>query len=319
MDKGNYWENRNVLITGGTGFVGSWLAEDLIKRGAKVYLFSKNNSSLNLDSEIFSGDILDFKFIKYILESKQITDVFHLAAQPLPSEGIRSPRETIETNVMGTVNVLDACKKVGGIDSIVIASSINAYGNSQELPFTENTLFKKGFPYDVSKACTDEIARSFAETFDLPIRIARCSNIYGPRDLNFNRLVPKLIKCLIEDKEFVLRNKGEHKRGFFYIKDAIDGYRKLAEIHVDPGEAFNLGPDNPTKVIEFVDKLIGYSGKDYEKLKIVPNTDKEITDQYHDSSKAKKKLGWAPRYNLKQGLEETFIWYNKYFKNNDKN
>lgn len=321
----NYWQDRNVLITGGTGFVGNWLAKDLVEREANVYILAKDGEEIGKQDfskepkKIIFGDINQFSSIEKILFSNKINDIFHLAAQALPSEGIDHPRETIQTNVMGTTNLIDACRKSKEIKSIVIASSINAYGNSQKLPFTEETPFKKGFPYDVSKACTDEIARSFAETYNMPIKIARCSNIYGPGDLNFKRLAPKLIKCLIEDKGFILRNNGEHKRGFFYISDAIEGYKRLAESKVNPGEAFNFGPDKPVKLIEFVNNLIKCSGKEYKKLNIISNTNKEITDQYHDSSKAKKTLNWNPKYHLKKGLEETFIWYEEYFKKNGKN
>jgi len=321
----NFWKDKNVFITGGAGFIGTWIIKELVDKGAEVYCLVKempkesNFTGLGLDKKVslIYGDILDINSLKLFFEKYNIDSVFHLAAQPLVQLALKFPLETIETNVMGTLNVLEACRLNPRIKRILIASTDKAYGSSEKLPYDETFPLRGEYPYDVSKSCVDLISHAYGKTYNMPVAITRCSNVYGGGDLNFDRIVPETIKHILFNENISIRSSGKFKREFFYVKDAAHAYVVLAEKIEElglKGEAFNFGTDKPVVILDLVKNIIDISERKDVKIDILDIAKAEIKDQYLSSEKARKILKWEPKYNLEEGLKETFNWYKEYFK-----
>ncbi|MDP1728807.1 MAG: NAD-dependent epimerase/dehydratase family protein [archaeon] len=324
----NYWKNKNVLITGGTGYLGLEIASKLIELSGKVICFSKDNpkekslfytNKMQDKIKIILGNILDLELVKKTIQENNIEVVFHLAGQPIANIGLEKPLETIQTNVMGTTTLLEACRLTSSVKSILVASSIHAYNPNKPMPFREDDELKGKYPYEASKSCLDIISQCYGKTYDLNIGITRFSNIYGGGDLEFNRLVSKTIKDIIENNKITLVHEGKPIREFIYIKDAVRANLSLAE-NIDrlklKGEAFNFGLEKTYKVIEIVNMLIEIGkqfGFDAPEVKLSKQEVKDVRDLYPCSEKAKQLIGWNPEYSLREGLLETFKWYMDYF------
>src|SRR3989338_6269275 len=282
---------KNVLVTGGAGFIGSHLVNKLIEKGHKVIVIDNLSSGRKENPNV----------------------VFHLAAQPLVDEAYKNPFLAIETNVMGTVNVLEACRKKGSMDSIVVVSSDKAYGKSKELPYKEHFPLKGDHPYDASKSAADLIAQTYFSTYGLPIVITRFSNVFGPGDLNFSRIIPGAIKAVIKNKEFLIRSDGKMIREYTYVKDIADGCIKLIE-NKDKvlGQAFNFGSKNIFSVIDVVKRTEKILGQKIN-YKILNTAQNEIPEQYLDWTKAKKFLNWQPETTFENGIKETYNWCKNFY------
>jgi CDP-glucose 4,6-dehydratase len=318
-------KGKNVFVTGATGIVGYWLTSHLYQLGAEVTIYMRDfvpKSSL-IKSTIFSkvnvvtGHLEDYLNIKRALNEYEVDTVFHLGAQTIVETANRSPLATFNSNVRGTWNVLEACRNSILVKNIVVASSDKAYGSNDELPYTEDMPLAGEHPYDVSKSCSDLIAQSYSKTYGMPIGVARCGNIYGGNDLNFNRIVPGTIKSLLHNQRPIIRSDGTFKRDYIYVNDVVDSYITIAEnLHKKEikGQSFNFGNDKPLKVLEIVKAIQGLMGKEKLKPKILNTARGEIKDQYLNSKKARKLLNWKPKYTLEQGLKETIEWYKNFFK-----
>ena len=320
----NFWKDKRVFITGGTGFIGSWLVNKLVELNANVFCLSEkqlNEKSnfillgLNKQVKLINGNVLDFELLNKTIKENEIEVVFHLAAQPLVQVAIKNPVETLKINIIGTANVLEACR-LNNVKSTVVASTDKAYGEGQ-VPYKEDYCLNAKYPYDVSKSCADLIAGMYGKTYKLQIGIARFTNTYGPGDFNFDRIVPETIKSLIEGNDIKIRSNGKFKRDFIYVKDVVNAYLVLAEKTQElklEGDAFNFGSGNPVLMIDLVNKILEFSGNKKSKINILNQVKSEIKDSYVSIEKASKILGWKPEYGLEQGLKETFKWYEKYFK-----
>jgi CDP-glucose 4,6-dehydratase len=224
--------------------------------------------------------------------------------------------ETFESNIRGTYNVLEACRvHADQVKRIAVASSDKAYGDYQGTPYTEDMPLVGRHPYDVSKTCTDFIAQAYAYTYELPITIARCGNIYGGGDLNWTRLVPGTIRSLRQGEPPRIRSDGSYVRDYLYVKDAASAYLTLAEHAPEEGvrgEAFNFSAGNPQSVLELVGHIARLMGKRHLQPRILNSAKHEIARQVLSSDKAHDRLGWRPRYTLEQGLVETIDWYSGY-------
>ena len=320
-------KNKNVFVTGASGIVGYWLVSYLHNIGAQVTIYLRDfvpKSSL-IKSQLFgkvnvvSGQLEDYLNIKRALNEYEVETVFHLGAQTIVGTAYRSPLGTFNANIRGTWNVLEACRNSHLVKNIVVASSDKAYGSGDKLPYTEDMPLNGQHPYDVSKSCADLIAKSYATTYGLAIGIARCGNIFGGNDLNFNRIVPGTIKSLLHNEIPVIRSDGTFKRDYIYVKDAVDSYVVIAEnLHrkLIQGQSFNFGNDKPIAVLEIVREMQKLMKKQHLKPKILNKAKGEIKDQYLDSGKARKMLGWIPKYSLMQGLKETIKWYRDFFRQN---
>lgn len=307
---------KNILITGGAGFIGSHLVDKLVKLGKKIAvvdnLSSGRKENVNKKARFYKMDVRDSR-LSDVIKREKIETIFHLAAQPIVETAYDSPLETIEINIMGTANVLEVCRKNGKLKSIIIVSSDKAYGKNSKLPYTEETPLNGDHPYEVSKTAADLIAKTYANTYGLPVAITRFSNVYGPGDTNFSRIVPGALEAIIKNKELLIRSDGKMIREYTYVKDIADGCIILAEdISKTRGNAFNFGSRNIFSVIETVKRIgkILDAKINYKILNIAKN---EISKQYLDWTKAKRELGWRPKTNFEEGIKESFKWYKKYF------
>lgn len=324
---GDFWDGKNVFVTGATGMIGAFLVSDLLSKGSNVVALIKDSE---LESELYrSGDINhisvvngrleDFAILENALNTKEIEIVFHLGAQTIVGAAHRYPLHTFEANIRGTYNLLDACRvHSDSVQGVVIASSDKAYGEQQELPYKEEAPLEGRHPYEVSKSCADMLAQSYNHTYGLRVGIARCGNVYGGNDLNFSRIVPGTIRSLLRGEPPVIRSDGTYIRDYIYVKDVARAYMLLAESLGEDsanGEAFNFGNEKPVAVLEIVTAI--QKLMDLQELKpVISRTARgEIKNQYLDSGKAQELLGWRPLCTLEEGLAETIAWYEDYFKN----
>jgi len=276
---------------------------------------------LNEKVTVIEGATDDYLLLERALNEYEIDTVFHLAAQTIVGAGHRSPLPTFETNIRGTWNVLEACRRNPSlVKRIIIASSVNAYGVQETLPYTETSPLKGTYPYDVSKTCTDLIAYTYFNTYHLPVAITRCGNIYGGGDLNFNRLIPGTIKSVFYREPIIVRSSGRVKRDYCYVKDIARAYLTLAEniekLHL-AGEAFNFSSGTQVSVLDIIHKVLKIMGQKDFPIKILNEAKGEMKDQYLSIEKARKALNWSPHYTLEDGLQETVAWYREFLKGNE--
>jgi CDP-glucose 4,6-dehydratase len=303
--RNNYWLDKPVLITGINGFVGSHLATALEKKGANVWGISRTKES----KPVIKANIIDYSAIDAIIKEKKIAICFHLAAESLVESGQDDPYHTFKINILGTLNILESARK-NNLERIIIASSSHVYGESP-LPYKEEYAPKPSRPYETSKTSIDLIAQSYADTFNLPVLISRFSNIYGPGDLSFNRLIPKTIKSVLANENPQMWGGGAI-RDYIYIEDVISGYIKLATIpssSIEKNRIFNFGTGHRLSVREVIEKIIKASDKDLKIEKIEDARASEIKKQYVSSAKARRILGWRPKTSMEKGLEKTMRWY----------
>lgn len=305
----NYFKNKNILITGITGFVGSHLAKRLELLGATVYGISRSSEK----KHIFKASITDFSTLDEVIRKKKITLCFHLAAESLVESGQSDPYHTFKINTLGTLNILETARK-NNLEKVIIASTSHVYGENK-VPFREIYQPKPSRPYETSKTCTDLLAQSYADTFNLPVLIPRFINIYGPGDMNFNRLIPKTITSILHNEQPTMWG-GSAVRDYLYITDAINAYICLAKVSMEKigkNRIFNFGSDNIISVKDLMQKLIDLSQRDVTIKKIEDAREHEIKAQYVSWAKAKRLLGWQPEVGLDEGLCKTFKWYEEYF------
>lgn len=319
----NYWKGKRVLVTGVNGFLGSWLAQSLVKSGAHIVGFDCDfnpNSFLHLsgtETQIIKvyGRLEDYDLIRKVLDEYKIDTCFHLGAQAIVQTAVKSPLPTFESNIKGTWNILEATRNSGQIERIVVASSDKAYGTHEKLPYSEEYCLHGLHPYDVSKTCADLLSQTYYHTYGLPIGIARCGNIYGGGDLNFDRIVPGTIWSLLRNERPVIRSDGTHMRDYLYIEDAVDAYVSLAR-NLDrkeiQGQAFNFGTEKPISVLDFVAKICFLMGKTDLQPVILNEAYHEILRQYLSFEKANQLLDWKPKYSLDEGLRTTIHWYKEF-------
>jgi CDP-glucose 4,6-dehydratase len=319
------WAGRRVLVTGATGIVGSWLVKELLAQNAYVValvLDADPQSELVRSGDlqkcaVVTGALEDISSIERAATLHEVDSVFHLGAQTIVGVARRAPLATLESNVRGTYNVLEVCRRHADlIDRIVVASSDKAYGEAERLPYTEDSPLAASHPYDVSKAAGDMIAQAYHHTYGLPVAIARCGNIYGGGDLNWSRIVPGTIRSLLADERPVLRSDGTFVRDYLYVRDAVQGYLDLgARLEVDGigGGGFNFSAEDPVTVADLVSSISELMGKETIEPIIHGDAVGEIHDQSLSAAKARRLLGWKPSYDRRAGMMETIGWYREFF------
>ncbi len=320
-----FWRDRNVLITGAGGFVGSWLASALVDRGALVTAILRDEPRLsNFDLlgladrvNVVRGSIVDPATVERALNEYEVDTVYHLAAQAIVGAANRSPVSTFESNVRGTWIILEACRTAPLVKRVIVASSDKAYGSQPTLPYTEDMVLRGVNPYDASKACAEVLVRSYRETFGLDVAVARCANIYGGGDLNFSRLIPGAIRSVLMGERPILRSDGSPVRDYLHVDDAVAAYLTLGERfeQVDTGDyAFNFGGGQPISVLEMLRRVLEACKSEDLALDIrgggVPPA--EIDRQFLDSTLARLTLGWQASVGLDVGLDQTVRWYQRF-------
>ncbi|XYJ23096.1 GDP-mannose 4,6-dehydratase [Bacillus velezensis] len=322
----SFWKNKNVFVTGCTGLLGSSLVKELIDQGANVTgLVRDTVPKSNLyqgeqvkQMNIVHGALEDLDVIERALGEYEIDTVFHLAAQAIVGVANRNPISTFEANILGTWNILEACRRHPLIKRVIVASSDKAYGDQPTLPYDENMPLQGKHPYDVSKSCADLLSHTYFNTYGLPVCITRCGNLYGGGDLNFNRIIPQTIQLVLNGEAPEIRSDGTFIRDYFYIEDAVEAYLLLAEKMEElnlAGEAFNFSNEIQLTVLELVEKILKAMDSDL-KPKVLNQGSHEIKHQYLSAEKARKLLNWTPAHTIDEGLEKTIEWYKAFFKSN---
>ncbi|EIF12274.1 MULTISPECIES: GDP-mannose 4,6-dehydratase [Bacillus] len=319
----SFWKNKNVFVTGCTGLLGSCLVKELIDQGANVTgLVRDTVPKSNLyqgeqvkQMNIVQGVLEDLDVIERALGEYEIDTVFHLAAQAIVGVANRNPISTFEANILGTWNILEACRRHPLIKRVIVASSDKAYGDQPVLPYDENMPLQGKHPYDVSKSCADLLSHTYFNTYGLPVCITRCGNLYGGGDLNFNRIIPQTIQLVLNGEAPEIRSDGTFIRDYFYIEDAVEAYLLLAEKMEElnlAGEAFNFSNEIQLTVLELVEKILKAMDSDL-KPKVLNQGSHEIKHQYLSAEKARKLLNWMPAHTIDEGLEKTIEWYKAFF------
>ena len=300
--------------------VGSWLTKALLRGGAFVVGLIRDADA---QSELFrsrtieeiatvNGRLEEFTTVERAISEHAVNVVFHLGAQTIVPTAHRSPLLTFESNVRGTYHVLEACRVHRDlVQGIVIASTDKVYGNSDE-PSEEQMPLRSDHPYEVSKMCLELIAKSYVQTYGLPLALTRCGNIYGGGDLNWSRIVPGTIRSLLLGEQPIIRSNGRLIRDYLYIEDAVSAYMTLAEQLHRPeikGEAFNFSAESPLNVLELVALIQRLMQCTHIEPVILNQADGELTVQSLSARRARQMLGWNPKWSLEDGLSDTIAWY----------
>ena len=314
------WCDRPVLVTGATGLLGSWIVGRLIELEADVVALVRDwvpqsrfvTQGYDKRVTVVRGDVRDQVALERVLGEYEIHTILHLAAQTIVGIANRNPISTFETNIGGTWALLEAVRRSPVVRSVVVASSDKAYGSARDLPYVETTAMAGEHPYDVSKSCADLIARSYAKTFGTRVAVTRCGNFFGGGDLNWNRIVPGSVRSILRGERPVVRSDGLFVRDYIYAEDAVDAYLQLAQALADnpvlAGEAFNFSTGAPQSVLEVVAAIRKAMKSDFEPV-ILNEATNEIREQFLDSTKAHKELGWDARFGFEEGLARTIDWY----------
>ena len=320
LTDGGALKDRSVLVTGAHGLLGSWLVGALLEAGARVVAVRRDEPAINglallgLSDrvDVVHGDICSDGLIARALNEYDVDSVFHLAAHTLVGTANHAPLSTFETNIRGTWLVLEACR-LHGVQRVIVASSDKAYGRHDELPYLESLSLQPIYPYDVSKAAADLLARSYWHTFELPVAVTLFANLYGGADTNRSRLIPEAVCAALEGRPPVIRSDGSPERDFLYVEDAVRAYLAIWEAlgrGEGRGEAFNAGGGTPHRVgdvVELICSLAGTGVRPEIRGRGVPHG--EIDRQWVDCSKLTGLTGWQPQLSLQDGLRRTIDWY----------
>ena len=322
-------KNKLFLVTGCYGFVAQHLIHNLLLNNNRVIgIYNKkyqlkifnNKNYINKKKLIVKKvDIRDKKALTNLFKKYKFDYCYHLAAISQVLTSNQSPEETYEINVFGTINLLESAKLYRPKIKFIFSSSDKAYGSSKKLPYKEDFPLNGLNPYDASKACADIISRSYAKAFNLQVCVTRFVNIYGPGDVNWDRIIPGTIKSLINNKKPILRSNGRFLRDYLFIDDVVNGYIMLGKAMQNKkvkGIAINFGSGKPITVLNLVKKMLKINNNN-SKFYIIKNKVKnEIKDQYSGYQLAKETMNWKPKISLEEGLIKTFSWYKKKIKKN---
>ena len=311
-----------VLVTGAGGFIGSHLVEELVKQGEEVRAFVRYNSrddrglledlprEIQNQMEVVPGDLKDPDGVKKAI--KKCTKIFHLGALIAIPYSYVHPFDFIQTNVMGTANLLSGCLENDSIEKIIHTSTSEVYGTAQYIPIDEKHFLQAQSPYAASKIAADKIAESYYLSFGLPIATLRPFNTFGPRQ-SLRAIIPTIISQAMNGKKIRLGNI-EPRRDFLFVKDTVRGFIELSKCSKAVGKVVNIGTGRDISIKELVKKILDQMGKGgeikVEGRRIRPEKS-EVMQLIADIGFAKKLFKWAPRYTLEDGLRETIEWYRK--------
>jgi len=314
-----FWPDRRVLITGGSGFLGAWLSRLLLEAGARVWSFDLSEGvclaahGLAERVTVIKGSVLDLSHVERALREHDIEVCFHLAGQSLIEGAAAGPIAAFELNIRGTWTVLEACRRVDTIRGVACASSNHTYGPQRTSPFAEDQPLNQLDVYGASKACADILTRAYAQNFGLPAVAVRNVNSFGPGDPHTTHIVTGAILSVLKGEPPVIRSDGSPTKAYLHARDTMEAYALLAEHAGEPGvrgEAFNITPAEPVRVIDLVSTIVRVSGKTGIEA-VVAATDLSQKDffEHLDGDKMKRLFGWTPRLPLEEGLRDTYRWY----------
>lgn len=322
-------KNKLFLVTGCYGFVAQHLIHNLLLNNNRVIgiynkkyqlkIFNNKNYINKKKLVVKKVDIRNKKALTNLFKIYKFDYCYHLAAISQVLTSNQSPEETYEINVFGTINLLESAKLYRPKIKFIFSSSDKAYGSSKKLPYKEDFPLNGLNPYDASKACADIISRSYAKAFNLQVCVTRFVNIYGPGDVNWDRIIPGTIKSLINNKKPILRSNGRFLRDYLFIDDVVNGYIMLGKAMQNKkvkGIAINFGSGKPITVLNLVKKMLKINNNNSTFYIIKNKVKNEIKDQYSGYQLAKETIHWKPKISLEEGLVKTFSWYKKRIKKN---
>lgn len=311
---------KRILITGAGGFIGSYLTEKLFSSGYAINALVRYNSrnfcgwidylKCKKRVEIVSGDIRDADIVRSAMHDVEM--VFHLAALIGIPYSYYSPEAYVETNIKGSLNILQAAKDFG-VKKIVVTSTSEVYGTAQFVPITETHPINPQSPYAATKAAVDFLALSFYRSFGLPVAIVRPFNTYGPRQ-SARAVIPTIITQILDGKKQIKLGVLTPSRDLTYIEDTVNGFIRAAECPDSVGEIINLGSNSEISIGDLARLISKYLDRD---IKIESDQDRkrpeksEVERLKADNTKAMRLLNWAPKYSLEKGLKKTISWFKK--------
>jgi CDP-glucose 4,6-dehydratase len=321
----SFWKGRNVFVTGCTGFLGLWMTDELVRRGANVVGLIRDLVPTapfyldGLDRRISTvrGGVEEYDVLERAINEYEVDTVIHLAAQAIVGVANRNPMGTFEANIKGTWCLLEACRRNPKVTRVVIASSDKAYGDHEKLPYNEDAALQGKHPYDVSKSCADLIAHTYHNTYKTPVCITRCGNLFGPGDLNFSRIIPGTIQSVLRNERPIIRSDGSPMRDYVFVKDIVSAYLILAEKMTDAsihGRGFNFGTGEPLSVLNLTRAILKAAKREDLEPQILNEAKGEIKHQYLSSEQARSVLGWTCGKPVGERLAETIAWYKDYFR-----
>jgi len=315
-------KNKNILITGGAGFIGTHLFEKLIQEDNYIIIIDNFNDyylgkeeqlkeitkqfELSKEYNLIIGDLLNKSTYKEI--DCNIDIIFHLAAQAGVRYSIENASEVTHNNIVSTINIFEYSIK-NNIEKVVYASSSSVYGNPIYTPLDEEHPKNPISPYAVSKLCGEIYADLYFREYSLPVTSLRFYTVYGPRGRP-DMAIRKFFNLILQDKEITIYGDGEQLRDFTYISDIINGLILAGENFESAGNVFNLGCSNPIKINDLIDKMYAISEKS-KKVRYVERQQGDVDITYSNTEKAKKIINYYPQVNIEEGLKKTFEWHKK--------
>lgn len=312
--------DKKILITGAGGFIGSHLVEALVEKGCQVRAFVHYNSfnrwgwldytdkKIKDSIEIFAGDIRDTNGVRESI--RDIDVVFHLAALIGIPYSYHSPDTYLDTNIRGTLNILQSAREFE-VEKVIHTSTSEVYGTAQFVPITEKHPINPQSPYSATKAAADFLVLSFNRSFNLPVTVIRPFNIYGPRQ-SARAIIPTIITQIISGKKKINIGSTYPTRDLTYVKDTVDGFIKIAESDKSIGEVINIGNNFEISVkdlINLISKIMNAKIEIMIEEKRVRPIKSEVERLWADTKKARELFNWKPRYSLEQGLKKTIEWF----------
>ena len=311
--------SNRVLVTGADGFIGSHLTEELVKSGEKVTAFCLYNSfgtlgwidtlpkEIRSEIEIFTGDVRDPNGVRTAMRGQQ--RVFHLAALIAIPFSYHSPDSYVDTNIKGTLNVLNAARELG-TERVMVTSTSEVYGTAQYVPIDEKHPFQGQSPYSATKIGADRLAESFYRSFDLPVTIVRPFNTYGPRQSG-RAVIPTIISQLLAGQQEIHLGKLSPTRDFNFVKDTAHGFMAIANCPAAIGQELNIATGEEHSIGDLANELIAQINPNAkivcEEERLRPEKS-EVNRLLGDSTKMRALTGWKPEYTFEQGLAETVAW-----------
>ncbi len=313
-----YWQNKEVLVTGAGGFIASHLVEALVAEGAIVRAFVRYNSRgdpgmlAQLSPEVFSklkvvpGDLRDLPAVTAAMQG--VSHVFHLGALIAIPYSYVNPMEVVDTNIIGTLNILQASRQAKP-DRVVHTSTSEVYGTALRVPIDETHPLQGQSPYSASKIGADKLAESYYRSFDVPVVTLRPFNTYGPRQSS-RAVIPTIITQALTQDVIKLGNL-DARRDLTFVADTVAGFLKVAETEGVEGDTFNLGTGSEIRIGDLANEVIDLVGKplriETEAARFRPQKS-EVQRLISNNSRARERLGWEPQVSLREGLKKTIAW-----------
>lgn len=308
---------KKMLVTGGAGFIGSHLVDDLVKNGHSVKILDDFSSgSVNnilgffnyKNFKMIRGSVTDMELVRKATADVDV--VFHLAAQIHVDKSIIEPRRTFEVNTLGTLNILDAALE-NEVELVVYASTSEVYGSAKHVPMNEDHPLNPASPYAASKAAADRLCFSYYNTYKLPVVVVRCFNTYGPRqkDTGYAAAIPKFLRKALPGLPPIIYGDGKQTRDYMYVNDAVNAYKLILKSYENVlGKAVNFGTGKEITIMKLANTVLKLCGNKSKPIHVAPRAG-EVKRLCADISLAQKELGFVPKYTIDQGLKQFLEWY----------